>query len=782
MLNRAKTFSCRGNSAKPNRVKNLFHPNISKANSKVQFPSINFNSSLTQNSSPIKFTMPNNRKMTSGLGNNIEREQLYENNLQLKEDLNKLERQLKKSKYLNVKTEMELRKKDKLIQSFAKENSKEFLDDNKIKAVKESALLTLFKQNYSNMKSKYEKVCAEKKILEANIKLTNIKEYQIENDILNKEMKKIKALYEDSKKYYEKYKDIMDKFKEFKNKFVEQHTIVMSYEKRLEKLNEQIKKLNEENNSLKKAMENITKKKGKLNLKNKILELKNKKLLDIKKVKETSEFEQNTIKKDYEDQKKEIFELKSALNVRISEIQSLEKMCDTYKQLAGKKDNTAVEPINYDTIKNIEKKSQPKNIDRIELYKSLYDESLIIISAYERYLNSKNINPKEIVKKYGYNGIQNTNNKVIYNINDKINQKNENQKNNNNDGINVNDISYTNTKTKPFSNINQNNDISYENNMNGKDSLFLSLFVKNLEAKNITTEIMENKIINIKNSFEGKEQISVEEFISPFINMLIETMKITQENDKQQIEKFLYEFLDYLQNNMKEFIQRLFNEFENIINYDSFKNKEDYLNSLAFNLQKNKQQLIKKLKEVDTNKNNLISFEDFKKILSDIGDPLRMELLDFLLYIMKKNTDENCSMFDFNYSIILELLERKLPDDFVDNITEGESDEISQLISNKLSEFKYNMEQNKVDLEKVCADKIQKFVINNKNIEVIEKKEFFELMEKYKVSLDEQIKDIIYKLFIVEEPEITENGKVQMMDFIKLKNLFLNNYYEEENN
>ena len=149
---------------------------------------------------------------------------------------------------------------------------------------------------------------------------------------------------------------------------------------------------------------------------------------------------------------------------------------------------------------------------------------------------------------------------------------------------------------------------------------------------------------------------------------------------------------------------------------------------------------------------------------------------------MKKNTDENSSMFDFNYNIILELLERKLPDDFEDNINEGESDEMSQLISNKLSEFKYNMEQNNTNLEKVCEDKIQKYEVNNKNLEVIDKNDFFELMEKYKVSLNEQIKNIIYKLFLVEDAVATKNGRVQVMDFVKLRNLFLNNYYEEENN
>ena len=777
MLTKEKTFTTRGNSAKLNRVKNLFLPNSVKGKSKTSYPSININSSMNDNTPPIIFTMPNNRKMTSGMGNKIEREQLYENNLQLRESLNKLERQLKKSKYLNVKTELELKKKEKLIQSFVKENSKEFLDDKKISTVKESALITLYRQKYNNIKTKYEKMCADNKILQANIKLTSIKEYQIENDILNKELKKIKALYESSKRYYEKYKNTMDKFTEFRNKFIEQHTLLLNSEKRMEILDEQIKSLTEENNSLKVNIEKIMKKNEKLKMKNKVLELRNKKFLDNKKIKESFEFEQNNYKKDYEEQKKEIFELKSALNTRISDIQSLEKACDTYKQLARKKDNTAIEPINYNNFKHIEKQSYPKDIDKIELYKSLYEESLIIIKAYENYFNEKNINSKHIAKKYGYNGMLNSDNKVIYNLNDKIKEKSEEKNLNNNLDYNHEERnSFTNTKTKPFSN--ENNNV----NMNEIENLFLSLFVKNLEAKNITTEIIVNKIIEINNSFEGKNNISTEEFVTPFENMLIETMKIKQEEDKQQIKNFLNNFLNFLQNNMNEFIKKLIDEFENIINYDSFKNKEEYLNSLAFNLQKIKNQLIEKLKEIDSNNTNLINFQSFQKILSDLGNPLRMELLDFLLYIMKKNTDENSSMFDFNYNIILELLERKLPDDFEDNINEGESDEMSQLISNKLSEFKYNMEQNNTNLEKVCEDKIQKYEVNNKNLEVIDKNDFFELMEKYKVSLNEQIKNIIYKLFLVEDTVATKNGRVQVMDFVKLRNLFLNNYYEEENN
>ena len=783
MLTRERTFTTRGNSAKTNRVINLYRPTPNK--SKAQFSSIKISTNLSENLPPAIFTMPSNRKLTSGMGNKIEREQLYENNLQLRENLNKLERQLKKSQYQNVKTEMELRKKEKIIQSFVTENSKEEIDKEKIIPVKESALITKFKQKYNKLKSDYEKLNNDYKILKANIKLTNIKEYQIENEIFNSELKKIKALYQNNKKYYNKYKDNLEKLKEIRIKFMEQHAIILNYEKKIEMNNEQIKKLNDENAETKKNMDNILKKLEKLNVKNKILEIKNKKLLDIKKLKESQEFEQNTYKKDYEDQKKEISELKSALNLRISEIQTLRSTCETLKQMAKKVDNTKVDPINYNEFKHFEKKSYPKDVDKTELYKSLYEESLLKISLYEKYFNDKNINKKNILKKYGFNGILNTNNKVIYNTNDKMKEKEENVSNENiyedYDNLDENiDGSFSNAKRKAFTSKNKkiNEDNDKENKMKEKEKFYLSLFIKNLEAKKITTEIMENKIEEIKNIFKDKKQIGIDEFLSPFIDMLIETMKITQEVDKQQIKKFLYEYLDYLDNNLNNFIQNLLKAFEDIIEYDKTPNKEDLLNSLAFNLQKHKNDLLQKLKEEDKNNIKLISYQDFIKILSDLGEPLRIELMEFLLFKMKENTDESCSMFDFNYNIILELLERKLPDNFEDN----DSEDINNLISDKLTEFKNNMNKDNVNLEQVCKDKIKTFEVKCKNLEVIEKKDFFDIMEKYKVNLNEDIKDIIYKVFIMEEPECTKNGELQMMDFLKLKNLFLNNYYEDENN
>ena len=781
---KAKIYKNRGNSAKTRRVTNILKKNFNK--SKNQFPSILLNSYIQETPSPLIYTLPNSRKMASGMGNNIEREQLYENNMLLRQNLNNLEKQLAKSKYMNVKNELELRKKEKIILDFYKENSKEIKDDSKIVPAKESALLILFKKKYDKLKSDYEKECNENSKLKSATKLTQIKEFQIQNDIFSKEINKMKKLYQNSEKYHSKYKENLGKLKEMKDKFLEQHNIIVNYEKKLESLNDEIGNLKEENNNIKKYLDKIIKKKDKVILKNKLLVLRNKKLLETKKIIEAKEFSQNTYEKDNENLKKEINELKSALNIRITEIKDLNEECGKYKAQVAKIDKTTVEPINYNSIKSFEKQNIPQNIDKIELYKSLYEESLIKISSYEKFLKEQNINPKLILQKYGYNGVVNTNNKVLYNINDKIEKKNLKEENNNNyeqmnnfDKNTVTGISDLNTKALSNQNNNNYNDINSEKNAENKQieeiNFFLSLFVKNLEAKKITTEIMKSKLSQITESISEKEKISDTEFINIFLNMFIEAMKITKETDKQYIENFLKTYMSFLQNNRKDFIQGLNNAFDNIIDYTALENKEkeNYLNSLAFHFQKVKKELTTKLKEADKKNTNLILFQDFNSILSDINESIGIECIEYLLFKMKEDTDEASSMFDFNYKIIFELLEKEIPEDFEDN-------NIGNIISDKLSEFKNNMNLDNTNLEKVCKDKIQKFVVNNKNYEVIEKDAFFNIMENYKVTLEEEIKEAIYNLFIVNEPQCTNDGKIKMMDFVKLNNLFLNNYYDEE--
>ena len=97
MLRKEKSLSSRGLSGKKKSSKYM-RPNSAISNN--LYSTIKDNNGLySQTPPPLIFTMPNNKKLTSGMGNNIEREQLYEKNMQLKESLNKLKRELAEIKY-----------------------------------------------------------------------------------------------------------------------------------------------------------------------------------------------------------------------------------------------------------------------------------------------------------------------------------------------------------------------------------------------------------------------------------------------------------------------------------------------------------------------------------------------------------------------------------------------------------------------------------------------------------------------------------------------------------
>ena len=151
--------------------------------------------SSMQTPPPIIFTMPNNPKKLSGMGNKIEREQLYENNMQLKDIINKLKKELAETRNQVVKKDIEIRKKDKIIKECNKENDFEDIHEMNLEKAKESTLVSLCKDRYNELKRSFKKKCEENDILNANIKITKLKEYQIQIDVLKSEMEKLRKLY-----------------------------------------------------------------------------------------------------------------------------------------------------------------------------------------------------------------------------------------------------------------------------------------------------------------------------------------------------------------------------------------------------------------------------------------------------------------------------------------------------------------------------------------------------------------------------------------------------------
>ena len=122
----------------------------------------------------------------------------------------------------------------------------------------------------------------------ANIKITKLKEYQIQIDVLKKEMEKLRTLYINSQSNYENSIKEVKEMKEIKTEFSQQHTIINSLNKKYQDLSIEMNNLLEENIYLKNLLDKNRKIQKELKIKSSVLKISNDKYLKLKKHKENS--------------------------------------------------------------------------------------------------------------------------------------------------------------------------------------------------------------------------------------------------------------------------------------------------------------------------------------------------------------------------------------------------------------------------------------------------------------------------------------------------------------
>ena len=650
--------------------KSLYRPNSA---AKRYIKTYKINTSL-ETPPPIIFTMPNNPKKLSGMGNKIEREQLYENNMQLKDIINKLKRELAETRNQVVKKDIEIRKKERIIKECSKENDLESVHELNLEKARESTLVSLCKDKYNQLKNLYTKKCEENDVLKANIKMTKLKEYMIQIDVLKKEMEKIRTLYQNTVQDNTKLREEMNEFNNLKNKYIEQHHIINNLVQKCKEYKNDINELKAENNFLNLKLEkNMRLKKG-LERANIKLKISNEKFLTQKKLKENYDLNIDDNKKLISNLRKDLNEYKRLYDLKNKECNKLIENNEKMKsdEMRRKNEKDSLKPFDFNQIKVIENKKTDKNTNKLTLYKSLLDETKHKNEIYELYLKKIGVDKDQLVKSFGYNGIMTSSTKIQKDENDnnntESNNKSLNVKNNdlinrekninnkpNNNLINTeknedvkkeendrNSISDVNTYTKANTiseNVKKLSSIEEEKAEEGQytdESQLLSLlhvFVKNLEAQEITKEIINQKIKDISKLFENKEEATKEEFIDPFVKMFIETMKITQEKDIEIITNFLNDFVDSLNSETIMFFNGLIEVFDNVRDYSGVKKD----NEVSFELNKYKDQLINALKQNDKNNNHLITFDIFRKIVQDLNIVLDDESMEYLIYLMKKN-------------------------------------------------------------------------------------------------------------------------------------------------
>ena len=730
--------------------KSFFRPNSA---AKRHLKTYKINTSL-ETPPPIIFTMPNNPKKLSGMGNKIEREQLYENNMQLKDIINKLKRELAETRNQVVKKDIEIRKKERIIKECSKENDLESVHELNLEKARESTLVSLCKDKYSQLKNLYTKKCEENEILKANIKMTKLKEYMIQIDILKKEMEKIKTLYENTVEDNSRLREEMSNFQNLKNKYIEQHSIINNLVEKCKQYKNDINELKAENSFLNLKLEKNMKQKKGLQRANFKLKISNEKFLSQKKIKENYDLNIDDNKKLISNLRKDLNEYKRLYDLKNKECNKLIENNEKMKsdEIKRKNEKDSLKPFDFNQIKVIENKNIDKNTNKLTLYKSLLDETKHKNEIYELYLKKIGVDKDQLVKSFGYNGIMTSSTKIqkdengnnnIENNNNRINEKNndlnKNRENNEeikkeeNDRNSISDVnSYTKANTIS-ENVKKLPSIEEEKPEEGQfidESQLLSLlhvFVKNLEAQGITKEIINQKIQDISKLFENKDETTKEEFIDPFVKMFIETMKITQQKDIEIVTNFLNDFIDSLNSETLMFFNGLIEVFDNIRDYTGV--KKDY--EVSFELNEYKDQLINALKQNDRNNNHLITFDIFRKIVQDLNISLDDETMEYLIYLMKKNVPENNSIFDLDYEIIEKLTEKN---------------EIGDIFKN----IKNTLNDNKSNIDTECQEFLKSIEYEDLKFLIIKRDDFFSVLDKLEISMSDELKNSIYEVYKVE--------------------------------
>ena len=561
-------------------------------------------------------------------------ETLYEININLKREINKLKKEIMLIKAEIQRKDNELIKKDKLLQTaFDKgiddnieintflnnnDNNNLFLE----KDIKKNNYITKFRKQYNELKNKYKEKIEEISELKKNIKTTKLNELKIQNKETFKEFNKLKELYSN---IFEENKINLEKIK---------------------KLNDTENELNEKNLIILQLQESL-------------------KLSSTNNIKNENEIEK----------------LKKIINRLQNENQILQNKLKTLFEHYNKKNELKESnPINNIFELNEELSLHPKKIKNGITFNNTNRSYLHINKInIESYENNKrkisNISP--LSNKYLNESKDSSNKKKDNNINNKVNlinnnlNKDENEKNFNNNDEEEN-IS---NKIEKLENKKGNNDISQT----------MYILIKNFEIMEISREDALTLIIKpILNDISNEKQIKNETLINMFTNKISSLINCSNNNnDINSISNLINSLLSESHNDLFDFIKSFLEIFDNIKIYkDNTKEGNEIIKRINEALNKYKEYFI------NAYNNEYISFIYFRSLLNDKNIILDDEDIEYLIYIMKKdcnkekqnlnqnennldkqnnineekiekneiNINKNCSIFDLNYKTFLDII------------------------------------------------------------------------------------------------------------------------------
>ena len=578
---------------------------------------------------------------------NLDREKLVQENIKLKTQLNKLETEKMNHKREITNLEMEINKKDKIIETMINDTQSNLnTESNK---ASEMHLVLNVKRQYKELKKVYEKNQQELNATKKNVKYTKINELNTENQIYNEQVNKLKNIYEHSLEQKQSLQKNENEFDKMKQALSQKDYIILSFQENCQKMESQIQTLNSEKEKLKnqntKKDDMITKLKEKLETQNK----ENEKLI----------MKNNNIKKS------EIF--LSTKNKYEAKMQKLKKDIAQYRDLNSKNEKILrdIEKNKNNPQKNLTKfsrkifSSNPQSHYSVETMSGnssqAQSESAQKILLFQSILTEEKNEKEKLLQQVEELTQQLNTSKTIE---PKIILANSYSANNIKSEIKVIDYDYL---TEAHF-----NDFKY-------------ILLKNLEANKIDTSILESRVLNSDTLDLLKDKSQYKLFISQLGNNFCDILKAKQRKDQEDIYSFINTFLydNYVsqeKQNTDEFKSKFLALFSKISFY-SLEQRQELNRIIAYKLNKNKEKFIELLNYFDENQKGFICFNSINKIIEQLNLKFKSDVKEYFIYVMKCFIDDGNFLQDLKYENILKIVDETPldPNENLDDV-EGENE------------------------------------------------------------------------------------------------------------
>ena len=578
---------------------------------------------------------------------NLDREKLVQENIKLKTQLNKLETEKMNHKREITNLEMEINKKDKIIETMINDTQSNLnTESNK---ASEMHLVLNVKRQYKELKKVYEKNQQELNATKKNVKYTKINELNTENQIYNEQVNKLKNIYEHSLEQKQSLQKNENEFDKMKQALSQKDYIILSFQENCQKMESQIQTLNSEKEKLKnqntKKDDMITKLKEKLETQNK----ENEKLI----------MKNNNIKKS------EIF--LSTKNKYEAKMQKLKKDIAQYRDL-----NSKNEKILRDIEKN--KNNRQKNLTKFsrKIFSSNPQShySVETMSGNSSQAQSESAQ-KILLLQSILTEEKNEKEKLLQQV-EELTQQLNTSKTIEPKIILANSYSANNIKSEIKV-------IDYDYLTEAHFNDFKYILLKNLEANKIDTSILESRVLNSDTLDLLKDKSQYKLFISQLGNNFCDILKAKQRKDQEDIYSFINTFLydNYVsqdKQNTDEFKSKFLALFSKISFY-SLEQRQELNRIIAYKLNKNKEKFIELLNYFDENQKGFICFNSINKIIEQLNLKFKSDVKEYFIYVMKCFIDDGNFLQDLKYENILKIVDETPldPNENLDDV-EGENE------------------------------------------------------------------------------------------------------------